>query len=97
VRRVHPDYLEHGCSRPTPSSEIVNDDIRSWVRHGDDGGHRHGLTLHLSIHPLVAVNRDADGVLQVWPADGSGTHEAFIHVESTACPEPFGSTRWRPT
>jgi glutamate dehydrogenase len=49
---------------------------------------RHGLTLHLIIHPLVTVKRDADGVLQGLAADGGGAHESFIHVEVDRVPEP---------
>src|SRR5438132_5962635 len=44
---------------------------------------RHGLTMHLIIHPIVAVERRADGTLAGLPAeDAKGARrESFIHVE----------------
>jgi glutamate dehydrogenase len=44
---------------------------------------RHGLTLHLINHPILSVERAADGTLTGLGADDSKTRqlESFIHVE----------------
>ena len=41
------------------------------------------MTLHLIVHPVIAVLRAAAGVLRCLPADtvGNATRESFIHVE----------------
>src|SRR5207248_8156946 len=44
---------------------------------------RHGLTMHLVIHPIVAVARAPDGTLIGLASDDPKTRrlESFIHVE----------------
>src|SRR5258707_7056047 len=79
VRVFNPTIAEHGWQSTHTVIRIVNDDMPFLVDSVTMEVNRHGLTLHLIIHPLVAVNRDADGVLQGLAGDGGGgAHESFI-------------------
>src|SRR5258706_11921131 len=88
VRVFNPTISEHGWQSTHTVIEIVNDDMPFLVDSVTMEVNRNGLTLHLIIHPLVAVNRDADGTLQGLADGGGGAHESFIHVEVDRVPEP---------
>ena len=63
--------------------EIVNDDMPFLVDSVTMEVNRHGLTLHLLIHPILSIERTADGTLTGVGADGTqeARRESFIHVE----------------
>ena len=84
LRVFNPTIAEHGWQSTHTIVEIVNDDMPFLVDSVTMEVNRHGLTLHLIIHPLLSVQRDADGVLQ--GLDG-GKRESFIHVEVDRVPE----------
>ena len=63
VRVFNPSIEEHGWQSTHTIIEIVNDDMPFLVDSVTMEVNRHGLTLHLIIHPLVAVLRGADGTL----------------------------------
>ncbi|RZI96326.1 MAG: hypothetical protein EOP39_28980, partial [Rubrivivax sp.] len=86
VRVFNPTIAEHGWQSTHTVIEIVNDDMPFLVDSVTMEVNRHGLTLHLIIHPLMAVSRDGDGTLQGLAADG--VRESFIHVEVDRIPEP---------
>lgn len=91
VRAFNPTVAEHGWQSTHTIIEIVNDDMPFLVDSVTMEVNRIGLTLHLIVHPLVAVERDAQGVLQGLagdPADSRLRHESFIHVEVDHVPEP---------
>ena len=92
VRVLNPSIAEHGWQSTHTVIEIVNDDMPFLVDSVTMEVNRHGLTLHLIIHPLVGVQRSADGTLQGLAADGApateGSRESFIHVEVDRVPEP---------
>jgi glutamate dehydrogenase len=83
VRVFNPTLEEHGWQSTHTIIEIVNDDMPFLVDSVTMEVNRHGLTLHLIIHPLILVDRDADGTLQGLGKDGapSARRESFIHVE----------------
>ncbi|HEY3179718.1 MAG TPA: NAD-glutamate dehydrogenase, partial [Casimicrobiaceae bacterium] len=83
VRVFNPSIEEHGWQSTHTIVEIVNDDMPFLVDSVAMEVNRHGLTLHLVNHPIVAVERTADGTLSGLAADGSKTRrlESFIHVE----------------
>ncbi|TMH63040.1 MAG: NAD-glutamate dehydrogenase, partial [Betaproteobacteria bacterium] len=83
VRVFNPSIEEHGWQSTHTIVEIVNDDMPFLVDSVAMEVNRHGLTLHLVNHPIVAVERAADGALSGLAADGSKTRrlESFIHVE----------------
>ncbi len=85
VRVFNPTIAEHGWQSTHTVIEIVNDDMPFLVDSVTMEVNRHGLTLHLIIHPLMAVKRDADGTLQGLAADG--VRESLIHVEVDRMPE----------
>ena len=83
VRVFNPTIEEHGWQSTHTIIEIVNDDMPFLVDSVTMEVNRHGLTLHLIMHPIIGVERAADGTLTGLAADGSktATRESFIHVE----------------
>ncbi|MEP7329285.1 MAG: NAD-glutamate dehydrogenase, partial [Betaproteobacteria bacterium] len=79
VRVFNPTIEEHGWQSTHTIIEIVNDDMPFLVDSVTMEINRHGLTLHLMSHPIIAVKRDAAGTLTGLANDGS--RESFIHVE----------------
>ncbi len=92
VRVFNPSIAEHGWQSTHTVIEIVNDDMPFLVDSVTMEVNRHGLTLHLIIHPLVSVQRAADGMLEGLSAPAGAVaaagHESFIHVEVDRVPEP---------
>jgi glutamate dehydrogenase len=83
VRAFNPTLEEHGWQSTHTIVEIVNDDMPFLVDSVTMEANRHGLTLHLIVHPILAVARDAAGVLTGLAADddAAARRESFIHVE----------------
>jgi glutamate dehydrogenase len=83
VRVVNPTLEEHGWQSTHTVVEIVNDDMPFLVDSVTMEVNRRGLMLHLITHPIVAVDRYADGTLVgLAHDDASGARrESFIHVE----------------
>src|SRR5437762_10975629 len=83
VRVFNPSIEEHGWQSTHTIIEIVNDDMPFLVDSVTMEVNRHGLTLHLITHPIIGVERGADGSLVGLAADGSKMRqlESFIHVE----------------
>src|SRR5487761_2205602 len=83
VRAFNPTLDEHGWQSRHTVVEIVNDDMPFLVDSVAMEVNRHGLTLHLIIHPIVGVVRAADGtLLSLAPDDGTAPAlESFIHIE----------------
>src|SRR6266513_1712947 len=90
LRVLNPSLEEHGWQSTHTIIEIVNDDMPFLVDSVTMEVNRHGLTMHLIIHPIVAVERRADGTLAGLPAkDAKGVRrESFIHVEVDRITEP---------
>ena len=89
VRAFNPTIAEHGWQSTHTIVEIVNDDMPFLVDSVTMEVNRHGLTLHLIIHPILAVRRAADGTLAGLAAedDAAARRESFIHVEVDRVPE----------
>src|SRR6266513_3945329 len=82
LRVFNPSLEEHGWQSTHTIIEIVNDDMPFLVDSVTMEVNRHGLTMHLIIHPIVAVVRDADGILAGVADDAEGAQrESLIHVE----------------
>jgi len=83
VRVFNPTIEDHGWQSTHTIIEIVNDDMPFLVDSVTMEVNRHGLTLHLIIHPLMLVKRDGDGTLQGLGTEGEpkSQRESFIHVE----------------
>src|SRR5438552_3336362 len=83
VRVFNPTIEEHGWQSTHTIVEIVNDDMPFLVDSVTMEVNRHGLTLHLIVHPIVAINRTSDGLLTGLAPDEAkdARRESFIHVE----------------
>src|SRR5207249_8115111 len=82
VRVFNPSIEEHGWQSTHTIIEIVNDDMPFLVDSVTMEVNRHGLTLHLITHPLLAVVRDGSGTLTGLAPDSKDVpRESFIHVE----------------
>jgi glutamate dehydrogenase len=89
VRVFNPSVAEHGWQSTHTVIEVVNDDMPFLVDSVAMEVNRHGLTLHLTVHPILKVNRQAQGaadaaqtLLGCLPDDSpAGLRESFMHVE----------------
>jgi len=83
VRVFNPTLEEHGWQSTHTVVEIVNDDMPFLVDAVTMEVNRHGLTLHLILHPILSVERRTDGTLVGMADDGASDarRESFIHVE----------------
>src|SRR5256885_13088524 len=90
VRVFNPTIEEHGWQSTHTIIEIVNDDMPFLVDSVAMEINRHGLTLHLIMHPIIAVKRSPDGTLVDLAADDDkdARQESFIHVEVDRIIEP---------
>ena len=90
VRVFNPTIAEHGWQSTHTLIEIVNDDMPFLVDSVSMEVNRHGLTLHLIVHPLLNVERDAEGLLHGTSAatpDSPARRESFIHAEVDRIPD----------
>src|SRR4029453_6802322 len=84
VRVYSPDFEEHGFGSPHTVVDIVTDDMPFVVDSVTMEVIRHALGLHLTIHPVVSVRRDAGRLVAILarhdPTSGT-TAESFVHLE----------------
>jgi glutamate dehydrogenase len=85
VRVYNPDFEQHGWQSPHTALEIVSDDMPFLVDSVTMELASHGYGMHLVIHPVMRVERDADGRLiavhDSAEGTGEGRRESIIHVE----------------
>ena len=84
LRVYNPKLEEHGWESTHTVIEIVNDDMPFLVDSITMEVNRQGLTLHLIIHPVMRIVRDASGrYLRLADAGetAQGRFESIIHVE----------------
>jgi glutamate dehydrogenase len=87
VRVFNPSVEEHGWQSTHTIVEMVNDDMPFLVDSVTMEINRHGLALHLIVHPILAVRRDGDGTLlglaptDAVPGTAGVMRESFIHAE----------------
>ncbi len=97
VRAFNPSLEEHGWQSTHTVLEVVTDDMPFLVDSVTMEVNRHGLTLHLFVHPIVRAVRDASGVLEdVVPYDAPvnlGRRESFMHVEVDRIADPDAMMR----
>jgi glutamate dehydrogenase len=91
VRVFNPSIEEHGWQSTHTIVEIVNDDMPFLVDSVTMEVNRHGLTLHLIIHPILGVHRGDDGTLASIAAEeaAGARRESFIHVEVDRVVDPM--------
>jgi glutamate dehydrogenase len=90
VRVYSPRFEEHGWRSKHSIVEIVTDDMPFLVDSVAMELNRHGLVIHLPIHPVIAVRRDAaGGLVEILPLDSEdGLRESFLHFEVDRQSEP---------
>ncbi|MFZ1428661.1 MAG: NAD-glutamate dehydrogenase [Geminicoccaceae bacterium] len=84
LRVYNPKLEQHGWQSTHTVIEIVNDDMPFLVDSVSQELNRHGLGIHLIIHPVLAVSRTAAGSLRDLGMPGEvaeGARESFMHVE----------------
>ncbi|MBV9168426.1 MAG: NAD-glutamate dehydrogenase, partial [Solirubrobacterales bacterium] len=85
VRVYNPDFEQHGWQSPHTLIEIVSDDMPFIVDSVTMDLTRKGYGIHLVIHPVMWIRRDADGhVIEVLEPDagkGDAIGESILHAE----------------
>jgi glutamate dehydrogenase len=85
VRVYDPDFEQHGWQSPHTVIEIVSDDMPFIVDSVTMDLGRKGYGIHLVIHPVMRIRRDADGhILEVLDPDtenGEAISESILHAE----------------
>jgi glutamate dehydrogenase len=85
VRVYSPDFEEHGFGSPHTVVDIVTDDMPFVVDSVTNEVIRHGLGLHLTVHPVLSVRRDEGRLVEILdrhdPASGTSA-ESFVHLEA---------------
>jgi len=83
VRIFNPTIATHGWQTTHTIVEVVTDDMPFLVDSVGIALNRRGLTIHLTVHPLIRVLRDGEGnLLEFVDADHEGARaESFLHIE----------------
>ncbi len=87
VRVLSPAVAEHGWASRHSVIDIVNDDMPFLVDTATMEINRQGSTLHLIVHPIFSVERDAQGqLLSIAPrsetsAPPATRRESWMHIE----------------
>ncbi|KNZ32801.1 MAG: hypothetical protein AD742_09660, partial [Methylibium sp. NZG] len=97
VRVLSPTVADNGWASRHSVIDIVNDDMPFLVDTTTMEINRQGLTLHLIVHPIFAVERDAKGQLQsikprsetpAGPAAADASRESWMHIEVDRLVDP---------
>ncbi|MGH2524580.1 MAG: NAD-glutamate dehydrogenase, partial [Anaerolineales bacterium] len=91
LRVYNPQLEEHGWQSTHTVIEIVNDDMPFLIDSIIMEVNRQGLTLHLVIHPVMKIRRDAEHHIAGMVNDRDdpdGRFESIIHVEVDRRTEP---------
>ncbi|HVA15500.1 MAG TPA: NAD-glutamate dehydrogenase [Stellaceae bacterium] len=83
LRVFNPRAEEHGWTAHHTVVEIVNDDMPFLVDSVGMALSAEGVAVHLIIHPIMRVARDAEGrIVDLHePGDADGTRESIMHIE----------------
>ena len=80
LRLFNPSEQQHGYQSAFTIIEMVNDDMPFLVDSVSAAINRHGLAIHMTVHPIFRVRRDARGRLTSIeePGSESGRDESYI-------------------
>jgi len=83
IRIFNPTIATHGWQSTHTIVEVVTDDMPFLVDSVGIALNRRGLTIHLTIHPLIRVLRDDAGNLREFVDAGheGARAESFLHIE----------------
>ncbi len=92
IRIYNPQFEEHGWQSTHTVIEMVNDDMPFLVDSTRMEINRQGYAIHMILHPVINVRRDAEGrLIDVLPPDADdedAISESVIHVEVDRQTEP---------
>jgi len=91
VRVLSPTVTDQGWASRHSVVEIVNDDMPFLVDSTSAEVTREGLTIHLILHPIFGVQRDAAGGLtSIKPRSEApqAAHESWMHIEIDRLVDP---------
>ncbi|HEX6144579.1 MAG TPA: NAD-glutamate dehydrogenase [Geminicoccaceae bacterium] len=92
VRVYNPQVEQHGWQSTHTVVEVVHKDMPFLVDSVSMALNRMGLVIHLTIHPVIAVRRDARGtvedLVEAERADGEATIESYMHFEIDRLSDP---------
>ncbi|MDP1900743.1 MAG: NAD-glutamate dehydrogenase [Rubrivivax sp.] len=91
VRVISPSVAEDGWASRHTVIEVVNDDMPFLVDSTINEINRQGLTLHLILHPILAVERGADGrllAIRPRPQAPEAPRESWMHIEVDRLVDP---------
>jgi glutamate dehydrogenase len=84
IRVYNPDPVADGWSSPHTIVEIVNDDMPFLVDSVSLAINASGRIVHLVIHPIMTVARDATGrLIELCGAAAAGLRESWMQIEIT--------------
>ncbi|MBV9415855.1 MAG: NAD-glutamate dehydrogenase, partial [Solirubrobacterales bacterium] len=86
VRVYNPEFEQHGWQSPHTVIEIVSDDMPFIVDSVTMDLTRGGYAIHLVIHPVMRIRRDADGhIIEVLdpdaPDEDDAVADSILHAE----------------
>ncbi|HET7307283.1 MAG TPA: NAD-glutamate dehydrogenase [Gammaproteobacteria bacterium] len=86
IRLYNPSAQRHGWKSTHTVCEIVNDDMPFLVDSLSMAFAKHGIGIHLTVHPIISVTRDKNRqISKVAPATagakGKAELESFVHME----------------
>ncbi len=83
VRTYNPQFEKHAWQSTHTVLEIVTDDLPFLIDSVSMVLNRHGLTIHLTIHPVLQVIRTKKGRLQksLTEAEQGSSSESIMHFE----------------
>ncbi len=88
IRVYNPDPERHGWESTHTVVEIVADDSPFLIDSVSIALNRAGRTIHLVVHPVLAVERDEQGQWVDLGADTHDHHEAYMRFEIDRCTDP---------
>src|SRR5215213_3677031 len=92
IRIYNPHFEEHGWQSTHTVIEMVNDDMPFLVDSTRMEINRQGYAIHMILHPVMKVRRDAEGrLIEVLPRNADeedAIAESVIHVEVDRQTEP---------
>jgi glutamate dehydrogenase len=82
LRIYNPTEEEHGYASAYTFVEMVNDDMPFLVNSVSAAINRHDLSVHITVHPIIRVQRNADGKITdiCRPDSEKGRPESFIRL-----------------
>ncbi|HET7649858.1 MAG TPA: NAD-glutamate dehydrogenase [Gammaproteobacteria bacterium] len=93
VRVFNPDPKKDGWNTPHTIIEMVNDDMPFLVDSTTMALTRNGIGVHLTVHPILRIKRDARGAIVRLESGDDAKAESWIHIEIDHQSDPNAISR----